>query len=165
MSVAELLRHRQELADKMTEIDGILGQVVQVLGATPGRPAPVQPVPSTYDPAFGTPVGAGGWVSTTKAEDPSIPIGEVQPRAIPANTPNVDSGFSIFDVDSFNAPIVAASQQPQAQSEYNLEEMQGNIESLQAEIKEGIQKLSNNDDEEPPEAEASVPVPTPEPTL
>ena len=165
MSVAELLRNRQELADKMAEIDGILGQVVQVLGATP-KTAAVQPRTPVYnDPAFGTTtpglkVGPNGMV----VQDAAVPVGEVQRRAVNPNAPNVDSGFSLFDVDAFNAPIVAASQSPEAQSEYNLDEMQNNIESLQAEIKEGIQKLSDDNDE-PPEAGAPVPKITPEPTL
>lgn len=162
MSVAELLRNRQELADKMAEIDGILGQVVQVLGATPSA-KPVQPRTSAFnDPAFGTPVGQGGFMTPTEA---AVPIGEVQRRQVAANAPNVDSGFSIFDVDAFNAPIVAASQSPEAQQEYNLDEMQTSIDSLQAEIKEGIQKLSDGNDEDEPPAGAPVPNPTPEPTL
>jgi len=115
MSVTELVKAREELVEKMTQIDEILGQAVQAVGAV--QQSAYKPIVGTLPPAFnsnpfreqgGRPMAA------------QVAISQEQPRVTPpaANAPDQSTAFSIFDAETYNAQVEAGIVTPEGQQNY-----------------------------------------------
>jgi hypothetical protein len=152
MSVSELVKERAELAEKIQKIDEVLGAAVEAVGVKVVDPAIKQAVlpikynrSSTggYDPAFGSPDNYKQPVGAQVAIGNEAPI--VPPR--PNNNPNQDSGFTIFDADSFARKQAEADQQYLVNNpgtpvppEYDFasEEVSSEIDALKEQISKGL---------------------------
>lgn len=157
MSVAELVKERTELAEKIQKIDEILGAAVNAVGVKVVSPSSISsPVnyrsSLSYDPAFGPATNY-----TQVASAPQVAISNEAPVIPPrsGNTPNQDSGFTIFDADNFARKQAEAEQQylennpgTPVPPEYDFasEEVANEISSLREQISKG---LSNEKDTTP----------------
>ncbi len=135
MSVSELVKARAELADKMKEIDNILKLAVEAYGTntsnnlrtTPSRNFnnfPGQAYPNVNDASIGV-----------SSQPPAItpnPVGK-----------NIESAFSLFDTDSWVKQQNQLAEQQQVQSEYDVNEMQTEIASLQNEISQELNDVQD----------------------
>lgn len=111
MSVTELVKAREELVDKMTQIDEILNQAVQAVGAVRQQPQPFNT--SRPAPVYNNPFREKGG-QTLSAQ---VAMAREQPRVNPvsANAPDQSTAFSIFDAESYNADIEAGRIDPNGQ--------------------------------------------------
>lgn len=107
MSVTELVKAREELVEKMTQIDEILNQAVAAVGAVRQQqvPRPMAPMYNSNDPFR----EQGG-----QALSAQVAMSREQPRVAPVanNAPDQSTAFSIFDAESYNADVEAGRIDP-----------------------------------------------------
>jgi hypothetical protein len=146
MSVSELVKERAELAEKIQRIDEVLKVAVEAVGIkhTSSQAAYNRTSVSNYDPAFEYPENYQQSIGA-----PQVAIGNQAPIIPPrgGNTPNQDSGFTIFDADSFAREQAKADQQYLVNNpgspvppEYDFasEEVTNEINTLKEQIVKGL---------------------------
>lgn len=166
MSVSELVKSREGLIVQIKEIDGILKQAVDAYGSPlPSMPRPnnqqlsATPVPQEgrspdnilfgngYKPPI-TPMNpvvpqqqGTGYPGTPLDQNQAVQPVRQDPRSPFAG--DVQSGFTLFDTDSYVAEQNALSMQ--AQTEYDVDSMNDEISSLKQQISEGIENVRDSE--------------------